>query len=160
MSEKINISDLEQILAQRVEQRQVDREAAIRILEDARQLVRQGGGATERQERPETRDVTILVTDQETVQLLDTDRLSAFTVQIESGEDHNAIIGRMVEKSRVFNANVKRASSRIRTLGEAFGSLKPKKDLEGFPKKIYTKEAALVLATPNLVVPGNAEASD
>lgn len=159
MSEKINISDLEQILAQRVEQRQVDREAAIRILEDARRLVRQSG-ATERQERPETRDVTILVTDQETVQLLDTDRLSAFTVQIESGEDHNAIIGRMVEKSRVFNANVKRASSRIRTLGEAFGSLKPKKDLEGFPKKIYTKEAALVLATPNLVVPGNAEASD
>lgn len=154
--EKITISALEEILAQRVERREVDRNTAVSILEDAKQRAASAGYTP--QVREETRDITLLIAEQEVLDRIDTERLSAFTVQIESGADHNTLVQHLVSSARNFNAEAKRASSKIWRLGEVFDTLKPKKHLDGFPKRIYTKESALVIKTTNLPLPGGTPA--
>jgi hypothetical protein len=102
-----------------------------------------------------TRTVTILMGAQEALNAVDTDQLTAFTVQIEAEADHNTLVGHFVQKAREYNANTKRRSSKVYRLGEVFDTLKPKKHLDSFPKKIMTKEASLIIKTTNLNIPQN-----
>jgi hypothetical protein len=146
---KIKLEDLEQILAQQLN----DEEARRRIIETIREFLTD----TDQQEtepvvRPETRDVTILMGSEETLANINTDELSAFTVQIDAEADHNTLIPHLVQKAREFNEQTKRRSSHVRRLGEVFDTLKPKKHCDMFPRKIYTKESALLLKTVNLPI--------
>jgi len=102
-----------------------------------------------------TRTVTVLMGTQEALATVDTEQLTAFTVQIEAEANHNALIEHFVLKAREHNANTKKRSSKIYRLGEVFDTLKPKKHLDNFPKKIFTKEASLIVKTTNLNIPQN-----
>jgi len=102
-----------------------------------------------------TRSVTILMGTEEVLATVDTDQLTAFTVQIDAEANHNALVDHFVQKAREHNANTKKRSSKIYRLGEVFDTLKPKKHLDNFPKKIYTKEASLIIKTTNLNIPQN-----
>lgn len=102
-----------------------------------------------------TRSVTILMGAQEALDAVDADQITAFTVQIDSEANHNALVDHFVQKAREHNANTKKRSSKIYRLGEVFDTLKPKKHLDSFPKKIFTKEASLIIKTTNLNIPQN-----
>lgn len=151
---KIKLEDLEQILTQQLN----DEATRRRIIETVREFLTD----TDEQEvepevRPETRNVTILMGSEETLSSINTDELSAFTVQIDTETDHNTLIPHLIQKARDFNNQSKRRSSHIRRLGETFDTLKPKKHCDMFPRKIYTKESALVLKSLNLPITTNNE---
>lgn len=146
---KIKLEDLEQILTQQLN----DEETRRRIIDTVRDFLTD----TDEQEaepnvRPETRNVTILMGSEEALSNVNTDELSAFTVQMDAEADHNSLIPHLIQKARDFNHQAKRRSSHIRRLGETFDTLKPKKHCDMFPRRIYTKESALILKSTNLPI--------
>jgi hypothetical protein len=149
-NDKINLDELAHILDQ-----QTDQVLKERILAEVRNyLAEQETEPEEPQaEKPPTRDITILFGSQEAIDAIDPNTLTAFTVQVEEGSDHNNLIPHLIQKAQAFNAEAKTARSKIRRLGEVFDTLKPKKHLEQFPKRIYTKESALILKTTNIAIP-------
>lgn len=149
---KIKVEDLEQILTQQLN----DEETRRRIIETVKEFLTD----TEAQDeepitRPETRNITILMGTEESLANINTNELSAFTVQVDAEADHNNLIPHLIQKSRDFNNQAKRRSSHVRRLGEAFDTLKPKKHCDMFPRKIYTKESALILKSTNLPIMAN-----
>lgn len=150
---KINIEDLEQILVQQVE----DAHTRSRIIQTVRDFLSdQDAETTEQEPKPETRNITILMGNEEVLGNINVDELSAFTVQVDAEADHNGLISHLVQKARDYNQQAKRRSSHIRRLGEVFDTLKPKKHCDMFPRRIYTKESSLILKTTNLpITPAN-----
>lgn len=149
-AKKITIEELATILSASVEG-EAEKQ---RILAEARNYLSSQGdaGPVVSPPQPETRDVTIIVGAEDTIALIDTDSISAFTVKIDATFDHNGLIPRLMQRAAVYNESVRRGRPRIETLGEAFALLSPKKHLEGSPKKILNKHPALVLTTTNLSV--------
>lgn len=146
---KIKLEDLEQILTQQLN----DEEARRRIIDTVREfLTDTDESEPEPNVRPETRNITILMGSEEALSNVNTDELSAFTVQVDVEADHNSLIPHLIQKARDYNHQAKRRSSHIRRLGETFDTLKPKKHCDMFPRKIYTKESALILKTTNLPI--------
>ena len=155
--DKITVEELGEILAQQLEDQQV----ADRILAEVRNRIQEQAGQEEAAPpRPETRNITFLVGGREAVQMVNVDELSAFTVQVDSGADHNALLPHMIAAARTYNDGLTRRGVRIRRFGDIFDTLKPKKHLDQFPKRIYTKESALIIATENLPVVINAQAEE
>ena len=152
-NEKITVEELSEVLAQQLDGQDETRE---RILDGVRRYLRAADqDREERPERPPTRDVTIIVGSEEALGGIDPGQIYAYTVQMEDGEDHNRLVQHLLAKAAEYNSGCKRRA-RVRRLGGVFDTLKPKKHLGGFPKRIYTKEPALVVLTQNLPVPGQA----
>lgn len=146
---KINLEDLEQILVQQLE----DAHTRSRIIQTVRDfLSEQETEPVEQEPKPETRNITILMGNEEALRNINVDELSAFTVQVADDADHNALVPHLIQKARDYNQQAKRRTSHIRRLGEVFDTLKPKKHCDMFPRKIYTKESSLILKTPNLPI--------
>ena len=148
MAKKISIEELTTVLSTSVE----NEEEKQRILTEVRNFLASLEDDTEPEPPVETRDVTIIFGNQEALDMIDTDTISAFTVKIEATADHNQVIPQLLAKAAVYNQNLTRRQTRIQNLGETFGLLSPKKHLEGFPKRILTKEPALVITTTNLAI--------
>jgi len=146
MAKKISVEELDTVLTASVQ----DGAEKERILAEVRNYIANlANDQDEAEPAVETRDVTILFGSQETIDVIDTDAIVAFTVKIEATSDHNQIIPHLLAKASIFNQNTRRRNSRIQNLGETFNTLSPKRHLDEFPKKILTKQASLVIKTTN-----------
>lgn len=148
---KLSIEEIEQVIS-----RAVDNDTKTLIMSEIVSFVEtqdEGEDDPTTLPTPETRSITILVGASDVIEPINTDQLYAYTVSCEIERDHNDLIRHLVQKATEFNSKKKKRSSKVYSLSEVFESLKPKKDLDLYPKKIFTKESAMVLKTVNLQIP-------
>ena len=146
MANKLTLDELHEILTASVE----DKAARQKILLEAKMFLE----ANEEEKPPKkpkikTKDVTILFGEPADLALIDTDRISAFTVQIAEEADHSTLLGHLEKAAKEYNLNATKKKNKIQKLGEVFDTLKPTKHLNKFPTKIYTRVSALIIKTTN-----------
>ena len=146
---KIEKDIIENVLTERLHDEEAIREI-MTALEQRAQEERPPRDPTETQEK---RNVTVLLCSEDDVPLAAelSDRITAVTFQIVDQQNHNELIDSVLRGARSYNEN-KRPASRLRNFAEACEKLSPKRHLESFPKRIYTKEPALVIASTNAPV--------
>ena len=81
------------------------------------------------------------------------ERTTAIAVQIDAERNHLEIVDALLTGGATYNDTKRRANLKVQNLAEACEVVSPKKHLGGFPKKIYTKEPALIIVSTNLPVP-------
>jgi hypothetical protein len=79
----------------------------------------------------------------------------AYAFQIEAEQDPNQVPQALFEGAINYNSKKKRDNSKVISIGAACAVLSPKNHLGGFPKKIFTKESAWIIASANTPVPLN-----
>jgi hypothetical protein len=146
---KIDKAIIEEVLAHHIESQEERRQ----ILVDIEQRAAADVPAREITPQTEKRNVTILLCSSEDVPLATelAERAVALTFRIESEDDHTRLIDSLMSGARLYNEG-KRPMTRVSSLAEACEVMSPKKHLEKFPEKIYTKEPALILVSENLQV--------
>ena len=153
---KLTVQEIESIVA-----RVVDPQARQAIMSE---VISYAGTEEEPDDQPtdpmQYRPVTILVGAPEIIEPINTDQLYAYTVSCEVQRDHNGLINHLINKAAEYNTKKKRKRSKIYRFSDVFDSLKPKSDLDMYPKRIYTKESALILKTSNFSIPQTSNAND
>lgn len=115
---------------------------------EARVVQPTGGDTTPPTEK---RDVVVLLAGENNIATLTSiaEEVTAIAFKIDSEDDHNQLIQRVVDAATSYNAESKRRS-RVGNFAEACAVLSPKKHLDGFPLRILNKEPALVLVSENV----------
>ena len=100
------------------------------------------------------RNVVVLVCAEEDVEAARNlaERCVGYCFQLVDAQDANLLVDHMLTSAAAYNVD-KRAGSRVTNFGEACEHLSPKRHLESFPKKIFTKEGSQIVVTTNLPVP-------
>ena len=80
------------------------------------------------------------------------ERTTAIAVQIDAERNHLEVVDAILAGGGTYNETKRRANLKVNTFAEACEVISPKKHLGGFPKKIYTKEPALIVVSTNLPV--------
>jgi len=81
------------------------------------------------------------------------ERTTAIAVQIAAEDNHLEVVSSILTGGAAYNDTKRRANLRVQSFAEACEVVSPKKHLNGFPKKIYTKEPALIVVSTNLPIP-------
>jgi len=149
---KFSIQEIEQIILRSVE----DDQTRSRIMSQVAEVAnRQNTEEDDTIPREECSSVTVLIGPQEVLDLVDTDQLYAYTVSCPIARDHNGLVTHLINKAFEYNSKKKRKNSKLAKLAEIFSKLKPNSDLDQYPKRIYTKEASIIVKTVNLNIPQN-----
>jgi hypothetical protein len=151
---KIDIEEVEAAIIQAVE----SVELRNTIIENIRQRAQETAPEPREPDTSEKRNVVVLLCSREDLMELQdlSERITALAFQINADQNHDQIIDSIYHAGIAYNATKRRENLKVRNIAEACDTLSPKKHLSEFPKKIYTKEPAMVLVDVNRRIPLNA----
>jgi hypothetical protein len=151
---KIDKDAVEEVIRNTVTDPAVVDQIIQQLNERARQEQEEQRANAEQNQAGEKRNVVILLSAQEDIEQLRelAERTTALAVQIDAERNHMEVVDAILRGGAAYNDTKRRASQRVVNLAEACEVVSPKKHLEGFPRKIYTKEPALIVVSTNLPV--------
>jgi hypothetical protein len=154
MNNKVSLQDVERVMREFVP----DTNVVQTVITQIRQITTETTVQNDPVPKTPTQNIAILVGAQEELDKIDESQLYAYMVtcdleDIDQPEKLSRLVPHMMQKAVEFNSKKKRKSSRVKKLVSVFEKLKPKFDLNGFPKRIVTKkEPALIIKTTNLSI--------
>ena len=151
---KINQETVEDVIRNTVTDPAVVETLLRQITERAEQELAEARANAPEPDTGDKRNVVILLCSEEDVQPLRefAERTTALAVQIDAERNHLEVVDAILAGGIAYNDTKRRANLKVQSLAEACEVVSPKKHLGGFPKKIYTKEPALILVSTNLPI--------